>query len=290
MPVSMIYIYGEKMSNPLSQYFRQPAIYIRLPSGGEFYPPGALNMPPNQELPVLPMTAIDEITYRTPDALFNGTAVVSVIQSCVPNIKDAWAVPSTDLDSILVGIRIATYGHNMDINCMCTKCENEDSYTVDLRSSIDSMKPADYRKPLINGDMEIYFQPMTYKMLNQNNQLQFEEQKVLQALANADKDTADKQSNVISSMLQKITDMTVKALAQSIGTIKTPNAIVVDQSQIEEFLKNSDRKLFSKIRDTIIDLKANSELKPLKIKCTKCANEYEQPFTLDMSSFFDSAS
>lgn len=278
------------MSNPLSQYFRQPAIYIRLPSNGDFYPDGTLDMPPNAELPVLPMTAIDEITYRTPDALFNGTAVVNVIQSCLPSIKDGWSVPSTDIDSILVGIRIATYGHNMDVGCVCTKCQNEDSFTIDLRNSIDSMKPADYRKPLINGDMEIYFQPMTYKMLNQNNQLQFEEQKVLQSLATADKDTAEKQSKIVSAVLQKITEMTVKALGQSIGVIKTPHAIVSDRNQIEEFLKNCDRKLFAKIRDTIIDLKSNSELQPLKVKCSKCENEYEQPFTLDMSSFFDSAS
>ena len=62
--------------NPLSQYFRQPVIYIKLPSNGKFYPPGTLDMPANNELPVLPMTAIDEITYRTPDALFDQIAAM----------------------------------------------------------------------------------------------------------------------------------------------------------------------------------------------------------------------
>ena len=89
--------------NPLSQYFRQPAIHIRLPSGGQFYPVGSINMPPNGELPVLPMTAVDEITYRTPDALFNGSAVISVIQSCVPAIRNAWVMPSTDIDAVQIG-------------------------------------------------------------------------------------------------------------------------------------------------------------------------------------------
>ena len=102
-------------SNPLQQFFRQPALYIRLPSEGRQWPPGSINMPPNQEIPVLPMNAIDEITYRTPDALFNGSATVNVIQSCIPNIRDAWAVPVSDLDAILVAIRIASYGHSMDI-------------------------------------------------------------------------------------------------------------------------------------------------------------------------------
>lgn len=278
------------MTNPLSQYFRQPAIYIKLPSGGDFYPEGTLVMPPNNELPVLPMTAIDEITYRTPDALFNGTAVVNVIQSCVPNIKNAWIVPSTDLDTILVGIRIATYGHDLEVNCFCPKCENEDMYTVDLRSSIDLMKPSDYRVPLIHRDLEIYFRPMTYKMLNQNNQLQFEEQRALQAIAAVGDEDAKKQSNAISTMLQKITDMTVKSLAQSIAAIKAPSSIVTDLSQIEEFLKNSDRKLFNQIRDRIISLKGSSELKPIAAECTKCNHNYEQNFTLDMSSFFEHAS
>jgi len=29
-------------ANPLQKYFRQPKIYIKLPSGGQFYPEGAL--------------------------------------------------------------------------------------------------------------------------------------------------------------------------------------------------------------------------------------------------------
>ncbi|MFZ9751439.1 MAG: hypothetical protein ACO3CN_04985, partial [Candidatus Nanopelagicales bacterium] len=57
-------------TNPLARYFRKPAIYIRLPSNGEYWPTGSIEMPENRELPVYPMTAADEITYRTPDALF----------------------------------------------------------------------------------------------------------------------------------------------------------------------------------------------------------------------------
>ena len=87
-------------ANPLKQFFRQPALYLKLPSDGQFWEAGSLDLPPNKELPVLPMTAIDEITYRTPDALFNGSAVVNVIQSCIPGIKNAWKTPSVDLTSI----------------------------------------------------------------------------------------------------------------------------------------------------------------------------------------------
>lgn len=278
------------MTNPLSQYFRQPAIYIRLPSNGDFYPEGSLVMPENGELPVMPMTAIDEITYRTPDALFNGTAVVSVIQSCLPNIKNAWAVPSIDLDTILASIRIASYGHSMDVNCVCTKCDNEDTYAVDLRTCIDQIEKPDYATPIRHGDLEIYFRPLTYKMLNYNNQVQFEEQKMLQALNSMSDQTQEQQSEHISNILRKITDMTVNAIAQSVAVIKTPASLVSDTKQIADFLVNCDRRLFNQIRDRVIDLKSDSEIKPLSVTCTNCQNEYKQGFTLDLASFFDSAS
>ena len=111
-------------SNPLKQYFRQPAIYLKLPSNGRFWPAGSLEMPPNQELPVFPMTAMDEISYKTPDALFNGQATVDVIQSCVPAIKDAWQIPMVDMNPVLVAIRIASSGHNINIESKCPACEN----------------------------------------------------------------------------------------------------------------------------------------------------------------------
>jgi hypothetical protein len=109
----------QNASNPLKAFFRQPALYVRLPSNGEGWPPGSLDMPVNRELPVLPMTAMDEITYRTPDALFNGSAVVSVIQSCFPNVKNAWQMPTTDLNTMLAAIRIASYGHDLEIETVC---------------------------------------------------------------------------------------------------------------------------------------------------------------------------
>ena len=102
-------------SNPLNKYFRQPAIYISLPSGNT-YPPHVVEPTQTGELAVMPMTAKDEIKFKTPDALMNGQGVVDVIQSCIPAIKDAWQVRSYDIDTVLIAIRIATYGETMDIN------------------------------------------------------------------------------------------------------------------------------------------------------------------------------
>jgi hypothetical protein len=276
-------------NNPLQQYFRQPSIYIRLPSNGQFYLPGTLEPSPNGEYPVLPMTAVDEMTYRTPDALFNGAAVVSVIQSCMPNIKNAWAVPAVDVDTILVAIRIASYGHNMEFSSTCPYCNEESEREMDLRQVIDQIRAPDYNQPIEAGDMQIFFKPMTYKNLNDNNQLQFEEQKILQMLPDTEVENVEK-VRLLSDALKKLTDVTIKALTQSVGAIKTPTALVSEPEYIEEFLKNCDRAVFNRIRDFIIDIKGQAEMQPVKITCDACNKDYEQQLTLDMSSFFAVAS
>jgi hypothetical protein len=277
------------MTNPLSQYFRQPSIYIKLPSQGQNYLQGTITVPQNGELPVYPMTAIDEITYRTPDALFNGQATVNVIQSCIPNIHDAWAIPSIDLDTILIAIRIASYGHDMEFATTCPSCQATSERTIDLRTMLDSLRAPDYNANIANGDLEIYFRPLSYKHLNENSQLQFEQQKLLQVIPDSTISEADKMT-ALTKAFKQLTEITVRSLSISITTIKTPQALVTDQPYIEEFLKNCDRVLFNQIRDHVLELREQSELQPLKLVCDSCSHQYEQALTLDMASFFAPAS
>ena len=277
------------MSNPLSQYFRQPSIYIKLPSQGQNYPAGTLVMPANGELPVYPMTAIDEITYRTPDALFNGQATVNVIQSCVPNIKDAWAVPSIDLDTILIAIRIASYGHDMEFATTCPACNDTSERSIDLRTMLDALRAPDYAAHVSHGDLSIYFRPLNYKNLNDNSALQYEQQKLLQVIPDSTISEADKMT-ALTQAFKSLTEITIRSLAISITAIKTPQALVSEPAHIEEFLKNCERDLFNQIRDHVLRLREQSELQPLKLECTACNHQYQQALTLDMASFFAPAS
>ena len=277
-------------NNPLSQYFRQPAIYVKLPSNGEYYEEGSLELTETGEYPVLPMTTIDEITYRTPDALFNGTAVVNVIQSCVPNIKNAWNMPSIDVDTVLVAIRIATFGHQLDITTQCPACQEESEYGVDLRTILDLIQSPNYEEFLDLGDLKLYFAPMSYNQMNENNLKQFEEQRILNIMQ--DQEIGDQEKlNQMSDILLKITKITTDALAKNIKAVQTSQGDTVTQAaQIQEWLNNVDRSVFGKVRDHILKTKESSEIKPLQVKCQDCQNEYEQLFTLDMSNFFEGAS
>ena len=54
-------------NNPLAKHFRQPVMYIKLPSQGRWWANNAIEIPVTGEIPVYAMTARDEITFKTPD-------------------------------------------------------------------------------------------------------------------------------------------------------------------------------------------------------------------------------
>lgn len=271
-------------NNPLRQYFRKPAIYIKLPSGGKGYKPGTINMPLNEELPIYPMTALDEITVKTPDALYNGTAVVDLIKSCVPNIKNPWELNSVDLDAIFIGIRTATDGNKTELETQCPKCEETTKYDLNLVASLNDLNLSGYDDELTLGELIIKFRPLQYKDLNQINIVQFDLQRLLVQLN--DQLSMEEKSDKSKSVLLKITELSMFSLSKSIEYIKIGELTVDNSEYIIDFLKNSDKNTFEKIRDYSINLKKNSEMKPLKIKCTSCQHDYEQTFTLNMSDFF----
>ena len=275
--------------NPLRRYFRQPAIYIRLPSAGKFYPPGTLDMPANNELPVLPMTAVDEIVSRTPDALFNGSAVMDIIGSCIPSIKDPWSIPTTDLTTLLIAVRLASYGHDMEIGSVCPKCGHNHDLTLDLRVVLDSIGTADYNETVISGDLTFYFAPMTYRQVNEAGRVQFEDQKILQMIQDTDVSEEIKFAK-LGEAFKRITELTVKSISESVSAIRTPDAMVTDQLNIQDFLHNCPKGVFDSIKDHAIKLRASTDFKPINVTCEECAHEYEQTFTLDMTNFFVNAS
>jgi hypothetical protein len=273
-------------NNPLTQYFRQPAIYIRLPSQGKFYPPGSLSLPPNGEIPVLPMTSVDEITYRTPDALFNGAATVSVIQSCVPAIRDPWVMPGVDVDAVLVAIRIASYGHSMPVTSTCPECKEIDDINIDLRAVNDSISIGNYDVPVAIGDLEFYMSPVTYQTVNYNNQIQLEQQQKINAVAGQDVSDKDKMEK-LQEVMASVNDLTIRTVAVSIGAIKSPTAMVTEHEFILDYLRNCDSKIFNQLKDHVIKQREASDIKPLDLSCSSCGHNYKQPFTLDLASFFD---
>jgi hypothetical protein len=198
-------------------------------------------------------------------------------------------MPSTDIDTVLIAIRIASFGHGMDIDTTCPSCNHTDDITLDLRVINDQIRPGDYDKSLSIGNLEFHFKPINYKDVNQNNQVQFEQQQALR-IVNSDEIEESAKVEQLNRSMKVINELTLKTIAQSISAIKTPDALVTEIEYIYEFLNNCDSRLFGQLRDYVIALKQASEIKPIDLACPECKHQYTQPFTLDMASFFGTAS
>lgn len=276
-------------TNPLERYFRQPAIYLSLPSRGEFYTKEALVIPESGELPVYPMTAMDEIRARTPDSLFNGTSLVDIIHSCIPDIKDPWSIPSIDLNAILAAIRLASYGEEMDITTRCPNCGEEADMGVDLRMVLDRIKSPDYKTPLQLGDLTFYFGPPTYKDQTDTALAQFESQKIIE-MVNQVEISEEERIQQLGNAFRKLTDITADIVTKTIRAVKIPDAMVTDKVHIRQFLDNCPKAIWEAVRDRSAELTESSEIQPFDITCNSCGHEYQQEFTLNMSNFFETAS
>lgn len=278
------------MTNPLSQYFRATAIYLKLPSQGKFWDENSINLPFNYEIPVMPMTAMDDLNLKTPDALFNGIGVVNLIQSCCPNILDAWNTPSIDLDAILIGIRIASYGEKMEFESRCPKCAEDNVYDMNLTSVLDNIKSPDFSIPVTDNQLKIFLKPQNYKQICQAGLMAYEEQQTLKLLADSEIQESDKQ-RLFNEQLQKIHKLTIDTVTNSTDYIETAEGIRVHhRDHIEEFYSNVGNNLIQKVKSKLEDLAKNQTIEPINVTCSNCSNKFTTSFEFDYSSFFVSGS
>jgi hypothetical protein len=282
-------------SNPLAKHFRQPKIYIKLPSNGEYYDNG-LEKTENGEYPVLGMTARDELMDKTPDALLNGQATVDVIQSCFPHIKNAWNVPSIDLDAILIAIRIATFGEKLDITFKVPGLNEERLYEVDLRILLDQIQSQTYANVLQINDCTIELRPTSYRFFTNIALKTFEQQRIFSLLRDNNISEQEKLEKIQDSF-SKLTDMNLELIKNSIlsvGFAGEPS--VTNREHIEEFVNNSEKEIFSAIIQHVETEKNKFSLKPLTVTFSKEDQEkgapetLEVPVLLDQSNFFGKGS
>lgn len=277
--------------NPLTSLMRQPKIYIKLPSQGRYWTEGSIDLSENGEYAVYSMTAKDELMLKTPDALLNGQAVVSVIESCIPNIKDAWQTPSIDLDTILIAIRMATYGDSMETSI--SVAGQDATYTVDLRSLIDQLTSTItwIEQVTINNDIVVYLRPLAYKEVSRASVETFETQRILN-LVNDNTIDEDRKLELFKDSFNKLTQVTLGVVTDSIYKIDSVAGVVTEKEYIKEFMDNCDKEVFNTIKNHLDKLQELNTLKPMKVRATEemiaagSAEEIEVPIVFDASNFF----
>jgi len=279
-------------ANPLNKYFRQPALYVSLPSGTN-YPPHVVSQSQSGELAVMPMTAKDEIRFKTPDALMNGQGVMDVIQSCCPEIKDAWQIKSHDLDTILIAIRIATYGETMEINFNVPGTNDTVSHTVNLPSLLEDIKSQKIDTHFVLKDgLKILVRPLTYKDMTSTSLQTFQQQKIYTAVQDSQLSDEEKGKR-FNEAFSKLTELNSNILLRNIASVTmTDGTEVTDPIQIKEFVDNANASLIKEIEEHVAKMRSQGAVKPLRLKATEeqikkgAPASYEVPVTFDTANFF----
>jgi len=274
--------------NPLAGYFRQPKIHVQFPSKGQHWPEGTLETPTTGEHPVYAMTARDELLFKTPDAMMNGSAIVEVIQSCIPSIKDAWKMPSMDVDAVLTAIRMATYGVDMDVTAKCPKCETVNDKSVDLRNVLDNLLDITFTQTVeISEDMVVYLRPMNYKEITGTALKTFEHQRIFNIINDESVEEAEK-LRLFNESFIKLTDLTLDTAVKCVIKIESAQGTTDNPEYIKEFLQKADKNVFTAINDAVGKSQNSGKMASFKAKCEKeeCGHEWDVSLTLDQADFF----
>jgi len=280
-------------ANPLAMFMRQPKLYINLPSQGEYWPVGSIQMPEDGNIPVYSMTAKDELMLNVPDALMNGQAIVDIIQNCIPSIKNAWKIPNIDMDVILIGIRIASYGEMMTTPIKINE-EIEYEYKVDLRSVMSNLLASVTWNPVIpiSADMTVFVKPLSYKQVTDSSLQAFETQKIIQ-LSNDNSIDEDTKVKLFKDSFKKLTDATISTITDSIFKIDTSQGSTDNPLFIRDFVNNADKEIFKVIQTHLENLKEQNSIKPIIVPVTDAMREQgisgdtiEIPLVFDSSTFF----
>jgi hypothetical protein len=284
----------EARVNPLLSVLRQPKIYIRLPSQGKYWPEGSLNISVNGEYPVYSMTARDELLMKTPDALLNGQGIVEVIQNCIPNILNAWDCPQIDIDTLLIAIRLATYGELMTVSVRHPSLkDSEFDYEVNIREILDQRQSVTgWEDRLeVRPDLVVYLKPLTYRTQTNAQIGEFETQRIIQIVNNTET-TEEEKVAAFQKAFMGLTQKTISIIGTAVYKIESTAGIVEDPGFIEEFITQCDADIFDKIKTRLGLLTDATKLAPMTIRSTQemieagAPETLEIPFTFDQSNFF----
>jgi len=274
------------MTNPFIQAYRKPALYIPLPSGGEFYKTKP-KLSIDGELAVYAMTARDELITKTPDALFNGEATISLIRSCCPDIENPETMPVSDLLVLLVGIRQASYGKEIDIDVKCPKCDFDNQLTLDANIMLSKTKSESVERSVtLPSEFKIVCNPYTLEDRTMLQIQQIKQNKMIQGLASEKLDDIMRQE-LFGKTFVEIAELTVSLITNSIVSVQGKETdLITDKETIREWLQNITKTDYEIIRGKVEELSESGLETEFNANCQDCGHSWKTGVDLDIANFF----
>lgn len=271
-------------TSPLKKYQRRPKLYIDLPSDGKWYPPGSLEK--SKELAVYSMTASDEISIKTPDALLNGETTVGIIQSCIPSIKNAWQMPVIDLYVCLAAIRMASYGTDLSVSSKCASCSEESDYAIDLQAIVDYFQGKQYIENTSHEGYTFETAPLTFKEINDISVRNFKIQRqIFQYTTKIENE--DERDAELRKLYDQLMNINVGSVVQHVTKIVTDeNDEETDINAIADFVQEADKEFYGALQNLVAKNNKTFALPENNTECPSCGHKDNLVLDLDYSNFF----
>lgn len=291
----------------LKKYYRKPNLFITLPSGLHFYSNEMFSeddLSSMKEVGILPMTTMNELMLKNPEALLNGSAIEELIKDSTTlkntNVKH---LVKSDIDALLVGIRIASQGDIEELELNCPKCDHEATYHRDLKSILGNIKPHDNEYTVVPKNMDglvVYLRPSTFQDNLILESHAFDEQKKISEIRkNISQLTSEKEieeddeikfMSSIHEIFKELTINTMEIYTQCIEKIVIGDEVEYDKDEIHEWLKQIDSDTFGKIRDKLSEINDLGLGKFEEITCVECEHVWNQPLDTNPTDFFGTGS
>ena len=278
-------------SNPLQKYMRHPELYIRVPSKGYFNDEDTYPFSANDEIGIAPMTTQDELLLKTPDALLNGESIAKLIESCVPGIKNVRDLPISDVSAILLGIRMSSYGHEMEYQTTCPKCESENYFSADLQHVLASMNFLEESYVVsLKDKLSVSVRPHSYESSIKQILFTFNETKLFEMFTEEELSEEELTEKYVDSF-QKMASLTVEITADSIVAVLDENGIPIDatRDQIFDWVANISRKDAKLLQDKIEEINKIGIDEKAEVICGKeeCKHKWTTQIGFDPANFFE---
>lgn len=273
--------------NPLSKLYRNKSIYISLPSKGKYYTSG-INLSIDGELGIMPMTAQDEISLKSPDSLFNGDGLINLVKSCVPDIKNPEEMPSCDIDPVILAIRAASK-KLIETEVKCPHCDVEQEFNVDLTIMISNSKQIsdiDYVE-LADGS-KVNIRPYSLRSQLKTNIQTFHQMRMEMILNNNKDIPEDKKIELFNNAFAEATKLTIELVTDNIVSVEVDDNIVSEKEFIKEWVENMDKDTYKLIVEKIKELSESGIDKTTTALCSnqECNKAFETIIDLNPISFF----
>jgi len=278
--------------NPLKSYVRTPKLQVLLPSRGKWGDAETASKITG-EIPVYPMTSKDEVMIKNPDALLNGESVASVLKSCT-GIENIYDLTNNDVEFLLVAIRYATSGNEMEIDASCPNDQHVNRVAVDLERILDSVEEMDktYQTKLENG-LKVNLRPMSFKNAQRLSLNAFQEATTLQTINDA-KLPQTERIKVFNKSFEAIADLAVETMIDAIVSVVVPEGdeekTVTDKKFIGEWVKGMSSAEAKKIQEKLDEMNREGFDHSYNVVCEECGTKFKTSIEFNVSNFFGTGS